>query len=141
MGLQNRIQYMIEKSIIKCSELSEYSCIISARTKCPEVDSYGIHVGDQGDNPFTCATCGGDGYIESKTTIFPIVNWLKGDEKIVTDAGILRKGDIILKIKTGYTLDISDEILIDSIHFKRIHKVLDPLQTFETWYCQRVTNI
>ena len=129
---------MNEKIIADISDFSGYTSLIVSRTACTEIDSYSIHVGDQGNNPFTCATCGGDGFIDAETSIDMQVAWVTGDEKIVTEAGLLSKGDAIGKIKTGYTLGSNDKVKIDSDYFKRVHKTVDSLVTFENWYLKKV---
>lgn len=137
MSIWERIRWMNERIINTISVGSGYSCSIQSRTACTEVDSYGVHVGDLGNNPLTCTTCGGDGFIETLTTFYPEVYWVKGDERIVVNAGILAQGDVILKVKTGYALATNDLIKIDSDYFKRVHKVLDVANTFESWYLKK----
>ena len=138
MGLQERIKFMNERTIEKISDLSSYTSLIVSQTKCTEVDDYGVHVGDQRNNPLTCATCGGDGFTATETAIDMQVAWVRGDEKIVTEAGLLSKGDVFGKIKTGYTLGTDDKIKIGSDYFQRVHKTIDSLVTFETWYLKKV---
>ena len=131
---------MNEKIIEALSEQSGYACYIISRTPCTEVDSYGIHIGDLGNNPSTCATCGGDGFIETETVFYPVVSYVKGDERIVVETGILEKGDVIAKVKTGYALNDDDQIKIGSDYFKRVHKTIDSLDTFETWFLKRMVE-
>lgn len=140
MTIWDRIKYMNEKVISTISVGSGYSCSIQSRTACTAIDSYGVHVGNAGNNPLTCTTCGGDGFIETLTTFWPEVYIVKGDERIVVNAGILAQGDAILKVKTGYTLATNDLIKIDSTYYKRIHKVPDVIQTYETWLCKKVIS-
>ena len=136
MTVWTRMKWMNERVINKFSVGSGFTCVISARTLCTAIDAYGVHVGNAGNNPFTCTTCGGDGHIESLTTFYPTVTILAGDERIVTEAGILTKGDAVLQVKTGYTLGDEDKLTIDSQPYKRIHYKPDMIKTFEAWYCK-----
>ena len=137
MTIWSRIKYMNEKIINNISVGSGYVCSIQSRTACTKIDSYGIHIGNAGNNPLTCTTCGGDGFIETSTTFYPEVFYVRGDERIVIEAGILAQGDVILKVKTGYTLATNDQIVIDSVNFKRIHMVTDVIKTLETWFLKK----
>ena len=138
MTIWSRIKYMNEKIINSISVGSGYVCSIQSRTACTAIDSFGIHIGNAGNNPLTCTTCGGDGFIETSTTFYPEVFYVRGDERIVIEAGILAQGDVILKVKTGYTLATDDQIVIDSVNFKRIHMVTDVIKTLETWFLKKI---
>lgn len=70
---------------------------------CTCMDSYGI------PDP-NCLLCGGDGVTENSTTISADVQEITGDERIAVEAGILERGDLIVRTLATNNVKVGDII-------------------------------
>ncbi len=93
------------------------------KTLCSCQDNYGIAEPD-------CPHCDGTGSIETQNTIFADVQELKGDERIVVDAGVLNAGDIIVRTTADNPLKVDDLIIYNSKTYQIVYHRLDQLGTF-----------
>lgn len=59
-------------------------------TACECIDEYGIADPE-------CEECGGDGVTEKSNTIAADVQEITGDERVAVEAGILKRGDLIVR--------------------------------------------
>jgi len=118
---------LIDKEFIKSSfaEIFENMNSVSwvTRVDCDCVDDYGIPDPD-------CTKCKGTGYTTTSTTIEADVQELKGDERIVVDAGILNAGDIIIRTSFDNGLKVDDLIAHNSKSYQIKYVVLDQLEVF-----------
>ena len=59
-------------------------------TACECIDEYGIADSE-------CEECGGDGVTENSKSIAADVQEITGDERVAVEAGILKRGDLIVR--------------------------------------------
>ena len=78
-----------------------------SRVNCQCLDSYGI------PNP-ECLICSGSGYTETSNTINADVEVLKGDERIIVEAGLLKAGDIIVRTSIDNNIAVGDRLTYNS---------------------------
>ena len=116
-----------DKEIIKSSfeEIFENLNTVTwvTKTVCDCQDSYGIADPD-------CTDCDGTGYAETSTTIEADVQELKGDERIIVDAGSLNAGDIVIRTSFDNNLKVDDLITYNSKTYEIKYVVLDQLEVF-----------
>jgi len=118
---------IIDKEFIKSSFEEIFKALNSVvwvqKEICTCQDEYGITDPD-------CSLCNGTGYIETLTIIEADVQELKGDERIVTDAGILNAGDIIVRTTADNKLKVDDLISYNSKIYQVKYVILDQLEVF-----------
>ncbi len=118
---------IIDKEFIKSSFGEIFGALNSVvwvqKTVCSCQDEYGITDPD-------CSLCNGTGYIETSTVIEADVQELKGDERIVTDAGILNAGDIIVRTADDNKLKVDDLITYNDKTYQVKYVILDQLGVF-----------
>lgn len=83
------------------------SLIWTAKTLCSCFDAYGI------PNP-KCELCSGTGYIETMNTIDADIEVLKGDERVIIEAGMLKAGDIIIRTSIDNKIKVGDKLTHNS---------------------------
>lgn len=79
----------------------------TAKTLCSCFDAYGI------PNP-ECELCSGTGYIETMNTIDADIEVLKGDERVIIEAGMLKTGDIIIRTSIDNKIKVGDKLTHNS---------------------------
>jgi len=118
---------LIDKEFIKSSfaEIFEAlnSVVWTKKTICSCQDAYGIADPD-------CSYCSGTGYIKASSIIEADVQELKGDERIVVDAGILNAGDIIVRTTVDNKLRVDDFITYNAKTYEVKYVILDQLEVF-----------
>jgi len=118
---------LIDKEFIKSSFAEIFKNMNSVswvkKSICVCLDDYGI------PDP-ECTKCNGTGYTTTSTTIEADVQELKGDERIVIDAGILNAGDIIVRTSFDNGLKVDDLITHNSKSYQIKYVVLDQLEVF-----------
>lgn len=72
-------------------------------TACECVDGYGIADSE-------CEECGGDGFTENSKSIAADVQEITGDERVAVEAGILKRGDLIVRTLTTNQVKVGDII-------------------------------
>ena len=122
-----RMWKVIDKEYIKNSVAEVLSAInsisIVTKSNCSCIDSYGI------PDP-KCKLCNGLGYTTSSNSINADVQELRGDEKIVTDAGILNAGDIIVRIPINNSIKLNDIITYNSKNYEVKYLKTDQLGSY-----------
>ena len=72
-------------------------------TACECVDGYGIADPE-------CEECGGDGFTENSKSIAADVQEITGDERIAIEAGILKRGDLVIRTLIDNQVQVGDTI-------------------------------
>ena len=72
-------------------------------TACECIDEYGIADPE-------CEECGGDGVTESSKSIAADVQEITGDERVAVEAGILKRGDLVIRTLTTNQVKVGDII-------------------------------
>ena len=72
-------------------------------TACECIDEYGIADPE-------CEECGGDGVTESSKSIAADVQEITGDERVAVEAGILKRGDLIVRTLITNQVKVGDII-------------------------------
>jgi len=118
---------LINKTYIKNSVSEVLSAInsisINTKTVCTCVDTYGIA------DP-NCELCDGLGYTMKGTTVSADVQELRGDERIVVDAGILNAGDILVRIPISNSVTLEDTITYNSQVYEIKYIKIDQLGSY-----------
>lgn len=96
-----------EKAAFKASISDIFSSLNSVswkkRTECECKDEYGVFDPE-------CKTCNGTGTTETSKTIAADVQEITGDERIAIEAGILKRGDLIVRTLTTNQVKVGDII-------------------------------
>lgn len=79
----------------------------TTKTLCSCFDAYGI------PNP-KCELCSGTGYTETTNTIDADIEVLKGDERVIIEAGMLKAGDIIIRTSIDNKIKVGDKLTHNS---------------------------
>jgi len=95
----------------------------STKTTCTCIDAYGIPDPD-------CSLCDGIGYTETTKAIQADVETLKGDERIVTDAGILNAGDLVVRTSVDNEVKVGDKLSYNSQDYEVRYVTIDQLQIY-----------
>jgi len=79
------------------------SVTLKSRTACTCKDDYGVFDPE-------CKTCNGTGYTEKSKTIAADVQEITGDERIAIEAGILKRGDLVIRTLIDNQVQVGDTI-------------------------------
>jgi len=79
----------------------------TAKALCSCFDAYGI------PNP-ECELCSGIGYTETMNIIDADIEVLKGDERVIIEAGMLKAGDIIIRTSIDNKIKVGDKLTHNS---------------------------
>ena len=128
---------MIDKAYIKDSFSKVFKALNTAiwtkKVICSCQDDYGLIDPE-------CPYCNGSGYIQDSTVIEADVQELKGDERIVVDAGILNTGDIIVRTIADNDIKIDDFITYQDKTYQVKYVILDQLGVFIQVGAHRVVS-